>query len=578
MDIDHLHSRLDVEASQHSSAGIKPQNEDSIGIRVPEGAALTTKGIAMVIADGVSAAEAGKEASEACVKGFLSDYYSTPDSWSVKKSAHRVLTALNRWLYGQGQKFIDVHKGYVTTLSVLIIKSQSAYIFHVGDSRIYRYRNGQLELLTYDHIVRISDEQVYLARAMGIDPNLDVDYHNLDVEEGDLFVSTTDGVHDWLNIKEIEGIVGRYFGKPDELPGVLIERALANGSDDNVSCQVLKAVGLGKASDEDAFNKLGELPFPPHLKVGMRIDGLRIIKEIYASQRSQLYLVEDEAAGGLLRVMKTPSINYDDDPGYIERFIMEEWTGLRIDSPHVVKVHKPSQPRTFLYYLVDYLNGPTLAQHIRKQGKLDVVETIGIVEQVAKGLRAFHRKETLHQDLKPGNIVLSQNGAVIIDFGSSFVAGVDEIISPFKPELPLGTLDYSAPEYRLQKARTEKSDQFSLATLAYEMLTGRLPFGDGYQKAHRLSDFTALKYTPAFAYNPLVPVWMDGAINRALSVSQELRYPQLSEFVYDLKHPNSKYINNQNLPLMKKNPVLFWKGMSALLLLTQIVTLVYWLN
>ena len=124
MDIDHLHSRLDVEASQHSSAGIKPQNEDSIGIRVPEGAALTTKGIAMVIADGVSAAEAGKEASEACVKGFLSDYYSTPDSWSVKKSAHRVLTALNRWLYGQGQKFIDVHKGYVTTLSVLIIKSQ----------------------------------------------------------------------------------------------------------------------------------------------------------------------------------------------------------------------------------------------------------------------------------------------------------------------------------------------------------------------------------------------------------------------------------------------------------------------
>ena len=578
MDIDHLHSRLDVEASQHSSAGIKPQNEDSIGIRVPEGAALTTKGIAMVIADGVSAAEAGKEASEACVKGFLSDYYSTPDSWSVKKSAHRVLTALNRWLYGQGQKFIDVHKGYVTTLSVLIIKSQSAYIFHVGDSRIYRYRNGQLELLTYDHIVRISDEQVYLARAMGIDPNLDVDYHNLDVEEGDLFVSTTDGVHDWLNIKEIEGIVGRYFGKPDELPGVLIERALANGSDDNVSCQVLKAVGLGKASDEDAFNKLGELPFPPHLKVGMRIDGLRIIKEIYASQRSQLYLVEDEAAGGLLRVMKTPSINYDDDPGYIERFIMEEWTGLRIDSPHVVKVHKPSQPRTFLYYLVDYLNGPTLAQHIRKQGKLDVVETIGIVEQVAKGLRAFHRKETLHQDLKPGNIVLSQNGAVIIDFGSSFVAGVDEIISPFKPELPLGTLDYSAPEYRLQKARTEKSDQFSLATLAYEMLTGRLPFGDGYQKAHRLSDFTALKYTPAFAYNPLVPVWMDGAINRALSVSQELRYPQLSEFVYDLKHPNSKYINNQNLPVMNKNPVLIWKGMSALLLLTQIVTLVYWLN
>ena len=189
---------LTIDAGQKSVAGVKPQNEDSIGIHVPEGSALSTKGVAMVIADGVSAAEAGKEASETCVRGFLSDYYSTPDSWSVKQSAHKVLVALNRWLYGLGQRYIDAEKGYVTTFSALIIKSHSAHVFHAGDSRIYRLRGGELEQLTQDHVVKVSKETTYLARAMGIGLSLEIDYKKIEVEEGDLFISTTDGIHDWI--------------------------------------------------------------------------------------------------------------------------------------------------------------------------------------------------------------------------------------------------------------------------------------------------------------------------------------------------------------------------------------------
>ena len=83
MHLDHLSTGLDLQVGQYSTAGVKPCNEDAIGIRIPEDSSLVTKGAVAVIADGVSAAEGGKEASETAVTSFLSDYYSTHRSWSV---------------------------------------------------------------------------------------------------------------------------------------------------------------------------------------------------------------------------------------------------------------------------------------------------------------------------------------------------------------------------------------------------------------------------------------------------------------------------------------------------------------
>ena len=95
---------LTIIAGQHSEAGIKESNDDSCGIRIPEGPLLTAKGVAAVIADGMSGSEAGREAADSCVKGFLSDYFSTPDSWTVETSGEKILGALNSWLYSQGHR------------------------------------------------------------------------------------------------------------------------------------------------------------------------------------------------------------------------------------------------------------------------------------------------------------------------------------------------------------------------------------------------------------------------------------------------------------------------------------------
>jgi len=545
--------------AQQSIAGVKAQNEDCIGILIPDNAAINTKGAVAVIADGVSTAEAGKEASEICVKNFIADFYATPESWSVKQSAHKVLIALNRWLFSQGQRYQTAHKGFVSTFTSIVFKAQSAHIFHIGDTRVYRIRDGYMEQLTRDHAARIDEKQTYLSRAIGLDVNLDIDYRHIDLALGDIFLLSTDGLHDFVSDQHIlQTILHSQTNVLDEaICTRLIDLALANGSNDNISLQLLRVDKLPNQNIDDVYSRLTALPFPPSLSEGMRLDGLLVEKVLHASTRSQVYLVVDSK--GERYVMKTPSINFEDDPAYIERFVMESWVGQRINSPHVVKV-KEWQAPSCLYYLTEYVSGMTLAQWVKENPKASIQDVQYYAEQIIKGVRAFHRRETLHQDLKPDNVVLDAYNVVkIIDFGSCYVGGLAEITMPFERDVVLGTASYSAPEHILQAHPTHKADQFSIAVILYEMLTAKLPYGERFEQCQSEKDFQKLKYDSSLNHNNLVPKWFDGALEKALSLNPDQRYGDISEFLHDLKHPNYSLVQASDLALMQRSPIRFWQ-------------------
>lgn len=574
----HLSGNLAFSIGQRSVAGTKKENEDAIGIRIPKGTLLDNKGVVAVIADGVSAAEAGKEASQTCVTNFLSDYYSTPDSWSVRKSTSQVLTALNRWLYGKGQHYINAQRGYVSTFSSIIFKSTTAYLFHVGDTRIYRLRNNDLEQLTRDHATRINDEHTYLTRAMGLDVRLDVDFKTVAVEKGDIFLLTSDGIHDYISDDEIKEIISANAKDYEICCEALIEKALGNNSADNLSCQLLRVESLPEQSANEVYQKLTELQFPPPLKSGMLINGYRVEREIHASPRSQLYIVEEVETGNRY-CMKTPSVNFDDDPAYIERFVMESWIGSRIHSPYVVKVLNTTKQRTFLYYLTEYIEGVTLEQWIKENPKPSVQDAIYLIEQIAKGIRAFHRKEILHQDIKPGNILIDKNGEVkIIDFGSCLVQGITEIATPIERDLILGTASYSAPEMVLGRTVSTQADIFSLAAIVFEMFTGEQAFEGKLETCRTDKAYLRTKYIPTYEINPLVPVWIDGAIKKALRFDPNRRYGDVSEFIYELTTRNPKYKKSIQAPVLVKRPLLFWQMTSTILFIALCASWVYFTN
>ena len=424
---------LQISVGQHSDKGRKQTNQDFHGALIPGEPLLSLKGIAVVLADGISSSNVSQVASESAVKSFLTDYYCTSESWSVKTSAQRVLAATNSWLHSQtrrSQYSHDKDRGYVCTLSAMVIKSTTAHIFHVGDSRIYRLDGNGLEQLTEDHRVIISSEQSYLSRALGINPQIEIDYRALQVEKGDVFLLATDGVYEHVATRFITSAIKDNANDLDEAAKVIVEEAFRQGSPDNLTIQIVRVDQLPHGEASEVFGQPSELPLPPLLEARMMFDGYRIVRELHGSSRSHIYLAVDTETDTLVAI-KIPSIDLRDDPAYLKRFMMEEWVARRIDSPHVLKPRLHSRKREYLYVVTEFIEGQTLTQWMIDNPKPDLETVRGIVEQIARGLRAFHRKEMLHQDLRPDNIMIDRTGtAKIIDFGSTKITGVVEAAPP----------------------------------------------------------------------------------------------------------------------------------------------------
>lgn len=573
-----LPARLQISLGQHSDPGRKEINQDFHGACIPGEPQLTDKGIAVALADGVSSSNVSQIASESAVKAFLEDYYCTSPAWSVRQSAHRVLMAINSWLYAQtrqSQYRYDQDRGYVCTLSALVIKSTTAHIFHVGDSRIYRLRDRSLEQLTADHRLWISREKSYLGRALGVNPQIEIDYSAAGVGQGDVFILATDGIHEHVDGKFLIDALSAHPHDLDAAAKCIGREALERGSDDNVTIQLVRIDALPQPEAGEIHHRLSELPLPPELAPRVEFDGYRIIREIRISSRSHVYLATDmtepEAAPAV--IIKTPSVDLRGDATYLERFLLEDWIARRIDSPHVVRACAPTRKRNYLYTVTEFIDGQTLTQWMIDNPKPKLSTVRGIVEQIAKGLQAFHRLEMLHQDLRPENIMIDGTGTVkIMDFGSTRVAGIIENAASVQ-NFPAGTAQYTAPEYFLGEPGTSRSDLFSLGVIAYQMLAGRLPFGADVAKATTKAAQRRLTYRSLLDDERDVPTWVDETLKKSTHPDPDRRYQELSEFVYDLSHPNEAYLRRTRPPLLERHPVMFWKTVTAILVVIVIMLL-----
>ena len=561
---------LRITLGQHSDKGVKPLNQDFHGGYVPQDALLNSKGIALAVADGISSSNVSHIASESAVTGFLDDYYATADTWSVKTSAERVLESINAWLYAQTRqnRYDDNDQGYVCTFTGLILKASRAHIFHIGDTRIYRFSPadaGRCEQLTEDHRVRINANRSYLARALGIHHRLDVDYQSVPLATGDVFVLATDGVYEFA---PIAAQADRLLAPDADLSQIardLVSNALAGGSDDNLTVQIVRIDQLPEAESSDIVRQLDTLPCPPPLAPGMTIDGLRIIHEMRISSRSHTFLAENTADGSRV-VLKAPSTGMSGDRAYLERFLIEDWITRRIDSQHIAKACITAVPRSAIYVATNYIHGHSLAEQLRKKPRQSLKSVRHILPQVARGLLALHRREALHQDLKPDNILISDLGlATIIDLGAARVAGLDESATGIDQINLLGAAQYAAPEYFLGERGTPKSDLYSLGVIAYQMLSAEFPYGDKVPKIRSRKALERLQYQSLRDSNPDIPVWVDGAIRKAVSPDPEDRHAELSEFIHELSHPNPRYDAAKPLPLLQRHPLRFWQGTSLLL-------------
>jgi protein phosphatase len=547
-------SKLAISLGQHSLTGHRKRNEDFYGCITPEGEPLFHKGIAVVLADGVGGEKGGREASEYAVKSFLFDYYSTPDSWSVQRSVDQVISSINRWIYHEGRRLPEM-RHMATTFSVMILKGTRYYIAHVGDSRIYCLRDGELRQMTADHRWEGRDFSHVLTRGIGLDIHLHLDFVSEELRKEDLFVFFSDGVTDWVSDDQIRTVLA----EEDDLQRAcerLTAQALAQGSQDNITCQIVRILSLPSETCDEIEERGGELPFPKKVRAGMFIDDYEIMERIHKGRMAVLHKARDPQSGRIV-AMKFPNPLYEDDKDYVDRFLREEWAGKRLQSSAIVKVIPQTHyRRSCLYYVMEYHDGETIRQRLDRTGPLSVSEAVDLAAQICNGLSEMHRLEIIHRDIKPENILITQDHSVkILDLGVIRIEGLRQITGGEEELIAPGTPNYMAPELFKGDRGGPQADVYAVGVTLYEMLTGRWPYGE-------IEPFTtpAFKdWTPPSRFNPEIPAWLEVVLARALERDPKNRYEVVTALLYDLQHPEKVSLFGMRDALIDRDPALFWK-------------------
>ncbi len=189
------HAPLRLRIGCASGAVPGKQNEDYFG--VARAVEALERGIVVAVADGISPDAGGRQASEMVVRSLLHDFYAVPGDWSTARALDRLLEATNEWLAAENRRRPAL-AGIVVALSVLVLRANRYYLAHVGDTRVYRRRQGALRQLTIDHTWPRRDLRHVLKRAVGLDSHLVADFAEGALHPGDTFLLVSDGVWDVL--------------------------------------------------------------------------------------------------------------------------------------------------------------------------------------------------------------------------------------------------------------------------------------------------------------------------------------------------------------------------------------------
>lgn len=550
---------LKITIGQASEAGLRDRNEDFFGVVTPTDEQLATKGVLLAVADGVGGNAGGREASEMTVRGVLSDYYATPETWGIAAALDKVLTALNRWVIAQSSSHRDM-SGMATTLSLLVLRGKHYTLAHVGDSRIYRLRKGELQQLTTDHVWDRPDMRHVLKRAIGLDQQLLVDYAEGEIQADDVFALMSDGVWERLGQQGIHEIVQLYHN-PQMAADDLVKRALAEGSQDNATALVVRIEQAGEENLADLLAEARRLGLPPRLKPVERLDDFEVLELLHESRASLLYRVRS-LINGQVCVLKTLQPLLAEDVESCNGLLNEEWLGKRVVAhyfPQVLPI--PAERRSCLYYVMSWHAGATLQQKLDSGQHFSTADVGSIGIRLAKGLGALHRLNIVHRDIKPANLHQGDDGKLrILDLGVAISAGTRGTQPAGNP----GTPSFMAPELFAGAAANAQSDLYASGVTLYYLLTRRYPYGEvePFQRP-RFGD----PVQPT-RYRPDIPQWLENIVLKTVAHDPKMRFETAEEMLLALEVGERRPILPPPLtPLLGRDPLLVWQWIAIFSLL-----------
>lgn len=539
-------SQLNVRIGYSSLTGARPANEDYGGYVTPSGAELVDKGILLAVADGLGGHENGREAAERTVRGLLADYYATPDTWAVNTSLERVIQSLNQWVVSQAKKNRQT-AGMATTLSAMVLRGTRYYLAHVGDTRIYRWRDGRLEQLTVDHTWAHPELDSVLSRAVGLDERLSLDLADGDLAVGDIYALMSDGVWATLGDEKIYKIL-EDLADPEDAAAELTMMATRSGSPDNCTALVLRVESLPPSRLPELFESGSVMPLPPALRRGELLDGLRVEEVLHDSLVTRLYRVVDPQGRQLVLKTLRPEAG---DQENCRALVYEEWIARRVVDRHFPEV-VAWPARAHLYYLMSWHEGANLKARLAAGYRFSAAETVDLGCEILRGVAALHRLAIVHRDIKPDNLHLDAHGKLrILDLGVSASDGQEfnEINNP-------GTPSYMAPDLYAGERANESTDLYAVGVTLYELLTRHYPYGEiePFQKPRFGEPASPTRYRPD------IPDWLEALLLKAVARDPAERFETAEEFLLALELGAHRPLRApRKRPLAKRDPDLALK-------------------
>lgn len=555
--------RLDVRIGFATDQGRRADNQDFALAYLGTAESRRSEGIIGAIADGVAGSKGGRVAAELTVRGFVDGFLQQPPTLAVQQAAAIALQAIGDWIEAQARSDPNLTH-MATTFTALVLRGRRAYGIHIGDSRLYRFSRGQLLPLTTDHHLNAH----VLSRAIGIPGGSRADYCVEPASPGDRFLLTSDGVHGALPDSRLAEILGLRQA-PDETAEALVAAALKAGGRDNATALVVDVLEVPAPTRGDLAAGLAALPLGALPEAGEIVDRYRLDAILSDGPMSRLFRATDTISGQTV-VVKFP----DPDLSRISRvraaFLREAWVTSRLSDARLGSAPEWDAHQTQLYLVTGFYPGETLEHRLARTPQVGLAEGLAIAMKLAKAVTALHRVGVIHRDIKPGNVMLLPNGEVrLIDFGLARVPGIEEEGASDEGPSP-GTPGYMAPELHAGLSRGDPATEvYALGVTLYRMFSGgTFPYSKALGVLRQAAPTSLMKHRRD------LPAWIDGVLFRAIAAVAAERYTDPVDLTLALESGESLQPIVRPRALYDRNPLLFWKMISAVLFLIIVLLLV----
>lgn len=565
--VDAPNSRLHVVVGEHTARGGRPRNEDYAACYLASASGLLAIDAIAALADGMGGAKGGRVAAEATVRGFIEGCLGQPITRGVSAISATAAEAVNRWVHALGRSDRALN-GMACTLSALVLCGRTAHLLHVGDSRIYRLRDGELALLTKDHTLGAPGTTSVLTRAVGAEERLHADQAIETLRLHDRYLLCSDGVHGRLSREQIFAVLAKREA-PHETARRLVAESTSAESADNATAIVLDVLALPETQLADVEAATAQLPLLNAPSRGAVVDDFELQAMLADGVYTRVFRALDRRTGHRV-IMKFPKPRPGLEAMLRAALLREMWIASHVSSPYVTgAVELFPDRRTCLYAVMPHYAGETLEQRLLRRPQMPLVSGLDVSIKLAKALAALHRAGIVHRDVKPENVILESDGGLkVVDLG---VARLRQFAESDEIEAP-GTRSYMAPELFAGAKADESADIFALGVTLYRMFSGgAYPYGEVEPFAHPRFG----RATPLVKHRPDLPAWLDRCLARAFALEPRERYADAVEFAFELEHGSLRAAPQPPVKrsLYERNPILFWQIVAATLLVALLLTL-----